>query len=225
VPTRPTVVVFDVNETLSDMAPMAQRFADVGAPQTLARLWFSNVLRDGFALTCAGASQPFATVADGVLRVLLEDVDLDRPTDDAVTHVLAGFAELPVHPDVPPGMRRLQEAGLRLVTLSNGAASVAEALLGRAGVSDRLEAMLSVQDAGAWKPHPSSYAYAAGTCGVEPHEMLLVAVHPWDVDGAVRAGLQSAWLNRSGGAYPEHLRPPTWTATSLTDLAAQLSSS
>ena len=44
---RPSVVVFDFNETLSDMEPMAQRFAHVGAPEHLAELWFATVLRDG----------------------------------------------------------------------------------------------------------------------------------------------------------------------------------
>jgi FMN phosphatase YigB (HAD superfamily) len=47
---RPIVIVFDVNETLSDMAPMARRFADVGAPELLAQVWFASLLRDGFAL-------------------------------------------------------------------------------------------------------------------------------------------------------------------------------
>nr|WP_254925633.1 MULTISPECIES: hypothetical protein [unclassified Rhodococcus (in: high G+C Gram-positive bacteria)] len=48
---RPRVIVFDVNETLSDMSPLSERFADVGAPNELASLWFASVLRDGFALT------------------------------------------------------------------------------------------------------------------------------------------------------------------------------
>ncbi len=50
---RPSVIVFDVNETLSDMAPLAARFADVGAPDLLAKVWFASVLRDGFALAAA----------------------------------------------------------------------------------------------------------------------------------------------------------------------------
>ncbi len=49
---RPSVIVFDVNETLSDMAPLARRFADVGAPELLAQVWFASLLRDGFALAC-----------------------------------------------------------------------------------------------------------------------------------------------------------------------------
>jgi len=64
----PSVIVFDVNETLSDISPMTQRFADVGAPEHLARLWFATLLRDGFALTAAGASRPFAELGVGALH-------------------------------------------------------------------------------------------------------------------------------------------------------------
>ena len=46
-PRRPTILVFDVNETLSDMSPMGQRFEDVGAPEHLAKTWFAGLLRDG----------------------------------------------------------------------------------------------------------------------------------------------------------------------------------
>ena len=68
---EPELVVFDVNETLSDMAPIAERFADLGVGGHLADVWFASLLRDGFALTAAGAPQPFATVAEGLLRVVL----------------------------------------------------------------------------------------------------------------------------------------------------------
>lgn len=58
--TSPSAIVVDVNETRSDMSPMAQRSADLGADATLAELWFASLLGDGFALTPAGASRPFA---------------------------------------------------------------------------------------------------------------------------------------------------------------------
>jgi 2-haloacid dehalogenase len=220
--TRPAVVVFDVNETLSDMSPMGQRFADLGAPPHLARLWFAQVLRDGFALTCAGATETFATLGREALRQVLERVPLDRDLDDATEHVMAGFTSLDPHPDVAPGVRALREAGLRLVTLSNGAASVAHGLLERAGLRTDFEALLSVEDAGVWKPAPGAYRYAARACGTQPHDLLLVAVHPWDIDGAARAGLATAWISRSGGSYPGCFTPPDATVASLTELAAQL---
>ena len=216
------VVVFDVNETLSDMAPMAGRFADVGAPRELAPLWFASVLRDGFALTAAGRSERFAAIADGVLRSLFAGLDLDRSLGDAVAHVMAGFMELPVHADVPPGVVGLADGGLRLVTLSNGAVAVAERLLATAGIRERVERCLSVDDAGVWKPDRRAYAYAAEACGADPARLLMVAVHPWDIDGAARAGLRTAWISRTGGLYPEHFRAPDVTVAGLAEIPARL---
>ncbi len=134
---RPELIVLDVNETLSDMAPLAQRFTDVGASPGLAATWFAQVLRDGFALTAVGANEPFARIATGVLRGALASLDLDRPLDEAVAWVMDGFGGLSVHPDVPDGLRALHSLGIRLITLSNGSASVADALLERAGVDER----------------------------------------------------------------------------------------
>ncbi|MCZ2815093.1 haloacid dehalogenase type II [Modestobacter sp. VKM Ac-2984] len=218
----PSLIVFDVNETLSDMSPMAQRFSDVGAPAHLAKLWFASLLRDGFALTAVGASRPFAELGADALRSVLHGIDLDRDVDAAVEHVLSGFMQLSVHPDVPDGVRALRASGRRLVTLTNGSAQVSEQLFSSAGIRDQFEALLSVEDAGIWKPARGAYEYAAQACGTDPADMLLVAVHPWDIDGAARAGLRTAWLDRAGTPYPHVFTPPSLRATGLTDLADQL---
>jgi len=105
------------------------------------------------------------------------------------------------------------------VTLSNGATSVADSLLTRAGVREELEQLLSVEAATSWKPAEASYRWAAERCGVALGDAMLVAVHPWDVDGAARAGMRTAWLDRSGNTYPSHFTAPELTATSLTHLA------
>jgi 2-haloacid dehalogenase len=215
-------VAFDVNETLSDMSAMAQRFADVGADPALAKTWFAGLLRDGFALTAAGTTERFATLGREGLHVVLDGVRLDRSIDEAADHVLGGFMSLDVHPDVVDGVRALAAGGLRLVTLSNGAASVAEGLLERAGIREQFEMLLSVEDAGVWKPAAASYEYAAKQCGIGLEAMLLVAVHPWDLEGASRAGAQTAWIRRAGSRYPAYFRPPDLTATGVDDLAAQL---
>jgi len=218
----PSVIVFDVNETLSDMSPMAERFTDVGAPAQLAKLWFATLLRDGFALTAAGASRPFAELAVDALRTVLHGVDIDRDLDAAIEHVMAGFGQLPVHPDVPDGIRALRALGRRLVTLTNGSTQVPEQLFTQAGIRDQFETLLSVEDAGIWKPARAAYGYAARTCGTDRADMLLVAVHPWDIDGASRAGLSTAWVSRAGADYPGHFRPPTHTVRALPELAALL---
>jgi 2-haloacid dehalogenase len=221
-PSRPSVIVFDVNETLSDMAPMTRRFADVGAPGLLARVWFASVLRDGFALTAAGDKETFSRLAHGALEAAFAGVSLNRPVAQAIDHVLTGFSDLGVHSDVPDGVRALREGGLHLVTLSNGSAGVADRLLAGAGIRDEFECLLSVEDADAWKPAPAAYAYAAAACGVPVDQMLLVAVHPWDIHGAHRAGMRTGWIARQAAPYPGFFSAPDLQAPDLVSLARQI---
>lgn len=217
---RPSLIVFDVNETLSDMSPIAARFDEVGLPGHLAATWFAALLRDGFALTVVGANPSFADLATDGLRTLLEKAGIDA--DDAIDHIMGGFAELPVHPDVVDGIRTLNEAGLRLVTLSNGATSVAQGLFERNGIGGCFERLLSVQDAPSWKPAAAAYHHALDTCEVEAADAMLVAVHPWDIHGAREAGLATAWINRSGSRHPQTMHRADLEVSSLTELARAL---
>jgi 2-haloacid dehalogenase len=220
---RPTVVLFDVNETLSDMEPLRARFVEVGAPQHLMETWFASTLRDGFALTAADAYGEFSDVAASTLSLMFTGIGgLNRDVDDAVEYVLSGFPELDVHPDVPDGVRKLHEAGIRLATLTNGSVQISESMLRRGGVLDFLERRMSVSEAGAWKPAAVPYRYAAEQCGVGLEQTALIAVHPWDTDGAQRAGLTSGWLNRKGLPYPQHFMSPDVTGPDLPAVADAL---
>jgi 2-haloacid dehalogenase len=216
----PQVVVFDVNETLSDMSAIRDRFEEVGAPGHLMPTWFAGVLRDGFALTAAGGYAGFGQVADAVLRGLLAgSPEWKGDLDTAVSYVLDGFAELGLHPDVPEGMRILRDAGVRLFTMTNGSAALTDRLLERAGLLDLVEARLDVSVPRVWKPAAAAYRYAVDRAGVPPGQAALVAVHPWDIDGAQRAGLVGAWLDRLGAPYPDVMTAPQVTAPDLTTLA------
>jgi len=220
----PRVIVFDVNETLSDMTPIRERFEDLGVDAHLVAPWFAGLLRDGFVLTITGENPAFADLAAASLRTTLHGLPGAGAHDmeAAVRHVMSGFMDLPLHPDVVPGVRALAGLGIRLVTLSNGSAAVAEGLFERNGISDAFDHVLSVEDAPAWKPAASAYQYALATCGVTAEEAMLVAVHPWDVHGAARAGLRTAYVDRTGAPWPEPLHPAEVTATSVTDLAHRL---
>jgi 2-haloacid dehalogenase len=219
---RPSVLVFDVNQTLSDLAPLADRFGEVGAPPALAEAWFAGVLRDGFALATTGESAPFAELAQAELEAVLRPARGQGGLADAVRHVLDGLGALDVRPDVVEAVPALRELGIELVTLSNGAKSVAEGLLTRAGIREAFGQLLSVEDAGVWKPARGAYDHALVACGVAAGDAMLVAVHPWDIHGAARAGLRTAWLNRGGATYPAHFAAPELAPDSLVALAAEL---
>lgn len=217
------VVVFDVNETLSDMAPLAHRFSEVGAGPHLLHVWFAALLRDGFALAAVGEQRPFADLGREGLRAVLHGVLPAADVEAAVEHVMSGFAGLGLHPDVADGVRALSDVGARLATLSNGGAAVAERLLSEAGLRDRFERVLTVEDAGIWKPAAGAYRYAAAELGVAPADLLMVAVHPWDLHGAAAAGLSTAWVNRDGRTWPATFRPPDHEVRTVGELVGVVS--
>ncbi|MEU3901825.1 haloacid dehalogenase type II [Streptomyces sp. NPDC045251] len=215
--------MFDVNETLSDMSPLQERFAEIGAPPHMFQLWFAGVLRDGFALTTAGAFADFSDVARAGLRALLSSVPgWSGDGEQAAAHVLDGLSCLAVHPDVPDGVRALHESGCRLVTMTNGSSQLSKRLLARAGLTDCFESHLDVGGPQRWKPAPAACQYVVEQAGVRPDEAVLVAVHPWDIDGARRAGLGGAWLCRNAAEYPQVMLPPTYTVDDLRALASAL---
>lgn len=216
------VVVFDVNETLSDLTDLTTRFTDLGLPPGAARAWFAGVLRDGFALAVHAEAERFVSIGASILRAMLPRETSEVDAKAAVDHVVGGFTGLDVHPDVAEGVRALRAKGLRLVTLSNGSAPIADSLLTRAGLRDDFDLLLSVDDAGVWKPAKEAYWYAATVCGTDLADMIMVAVHPWDLDGASRAGMATAWVNRSGVDYPDYFRAPTVSVAALPDLADAL---
>jgi len=216
---RPGVVVFDVNETLSDLAPMAQHFADVGAPGHLAATWFASVLRDGFALSLQRRAPAFLDLArQDLRRCLTGQAGLRSPVEEVVDAVLDTLSRLDVHPDVGEGIRALTDDGHRVTAFSNGSESATRGLLERAGVLDRMTRVLSVEPGNVWKPHPAAYARAAEALAAAPSSLTMVAAHPWDLDGASRARLRTAWLDRDGLPWPESFRAPDHRVTRLGEL-------
>lgn len=215
---RPRVVAFDVVETLMSLEPLRQRFTDVGLPGALLERWFDRLLRDGMALTLAGDYEPFPRVADAALRTLSRGT----VTDDEVTHVLSGFAELPAHPDAEPAMRLLADRGVTMVCLSNGAARTTRDFLRRTALDGYVDQVISVADVHSWKPPARVYHHALDRIGRPAEEVALVAVHAFDCHGAHRAGLTTGWAGRLEGEYATIFAPADVTGDDLVEVAGGL---
>ncbi|HLM06486.1 MAG TPA: HAD-IA family hydrolase [Blastococcus sp.] len=206
---RPEVVALDVNETLLDLAPVRAALVEAGQDGALLGAVFARTLLTGVAGAVTGTWFGFRAAFDAALAQL---TDLDEAARSGVADA---FLELAPHPDVEPALRRLAGAGVRVVTLSHGAPGVAEAGLERGGIAPLVERTLSSEVIRAWKPAREVYLWAAGTCGVAPDRLALVAAHGWDVQGAQRAGLTGAWFARSERSYPAVYDPPHVAADDL----------
>ena len=215
---QPTVIAFDVIETLFPLEPVRQRLIDAGLAGHLLELWFSRLLRDAFALVASGGYRPFADIASAALRSTAGS----SLSDEAVGTILAGFAELGPHPDVQPAVRLARDAGVRLVTLTNGSARNTATLLRRAGIKDDIEQVLSVDDVQRWKPAPEIYRHAATSTGVPPDRVALVAAHAWDTHGAHQAGLTTGWVARLEAEFPAIFAPPDVTGRDLVEVISGL---
>ncbi|QUH03489.1 haloacid dehalogenase type II [Saccharopolyspora erythraea] len=217
-PARPRVVAFDVVETLMSLEPLCGRFAEVGLAPELVPRWFDRTLRDGMALTLAGDYATFPEVGASALRTLAAG-SLD---EDAVAHVMGGFATLPAQPDAEPAMRVLSGAGITVVCLSNGTAETTTGFLERSGLSGYVEQVISVADVRSWKPPRRVYEYALELTGCSAGEVFLVAVHAFDCHGAKRAGLGAGWAGRLEGHYAEVFTPADVVGRDLVEVASRI---
>jgi 2-haloacid dehalogenase len=183
---------------------LRSRFVDVGRPGHEWELFFTRTLRDGMALTLAGRARPFAEVARAALRTTTGHV----LSEEALDHVLAGFRELPPHPDVEPALRALARARIPGYAFTHGAAEVASDALDRAGLRTYLRGVLSTEEIRSFKPPARAYNWACQQVDAPGDRVALVAVHSWDVHGAVRAGLVGGFATRLEGVVPDVVARP-----------------
>ena len=73
-----------------------------------------------------------------------------------------------------------------------------------AGIGELLDAILSVEEVGIFKPHPTVYQLALDRLGVSPQQIAFQSSNAWDVSGAAAFGLRTVWINRLG-MPPERL--------------------
>src|SRR4051812_40140269 len=173
---RPTIIAFDVIQTLFSLGTLRPRLADLGLQATALDLWFARILRDGFALAATGTFRPFPDVAAAALKAILAEHGLDHDTG-RISTVLNGFAELTLQPDVTAAVEQVRGEGFRIMALTNGSAQTTTTLLQRAGLLRHFEHVTSIDEVGHWKPRAEVYLHAAQTAGVEPSKLALVAAH------------------------------------------------
>jgi 2-haloacid dehalogenase len=215
---RPAVVLFDVFETILQMDALGSRFVEVGRPSHEWELFFTRTLRDGMALTLAGTPRPFGEVARAALRTTTGH----GLSEEALDHVLAGFAELPAHPDVELGFAALARADVPAYAFTHGSAAVAHRALERAGLRRHLRDVFSAEEIPSFKPPARVYDFACGRVGTPRERVALVAAHSWDVHGALRAGLVGGLATRLEGAVPDVVDRPHVAAERLDEVVELL---
>ena len=201
--------VFDAYGTLFDVHSAAARYrADLGdAADAFSQTWRDKQLQYTWLRSLMGREHhiDFWQLTADALDFALETHGFD---DEALRqNLLACYLELDAYPEVKEVLTRLKDGGLKTAILSNGSPDMLAAGVDNAGIAEVLDAVISVEDAGIFKPDPSVYGLAVEQLAVAPERIAFQSSNAWDANGAAAFGFRVAWVNRFG-ARPERLPGP-----------------
>lgn len=192
--------VFDAYGTLFDVSSAAAQAKDAlgGKWQPLAELWRAKQLQYTWLRSLAGRHADFWQVTGEALDFAMASLALDDPA--LRERLMQLYLSLGAYPEVGDTLTRLKAVGLKLAILSNGSPKMLSAAVDNAGIAKLLDAVLSVEDVGTYKPHPSVYRLAVDRLGVKADEICFVSSNGWDAFSARAFGLRVVWCNRFGQA-------------------------
>lgn len=166
----------------------------------VAELWRQKQLEYTFRLTVMERYEDFEQVTRKALDYALAAFE-HTLQEEQKQQVMAQYNDLERFPDVKPGLGHLQAMGYTMVVFSNGSPSMLEPLMKAAGLEKYFSGFVSVDEVRVYKPSPKVYQLAAQKLGRPIGEVRLISSNPFDVIGAMHAGMQAAWIDRSNGLF------------------------
>ena len=215
------VIVFDVNETLLDLSALDETFLKVFGAVEFKSRWFAQLLNLAMTATLTGHYRDFSSQGRAALALLAAKNGIDLG-EERIARIVDQMKYLRAHDDAEPALRQLKQADFRLAALTNSPPDVATVQLHNAGLAAYFESILSVDETGRFKPAPEPYRMAARRLGVETTDMRMVAVHDWDITGAMAAGCQGAYVMRGRYAFNPLVPQPDIVGPTLTEVAGAI---
>lgn len=218
-----TTIVFDAYGTLFDVNAAARQAAAEPAfpmltplwPQ-LAEDWRRKQLEYTWLRSLMGLHADFAQVTAEALDWALAAQGLGDPALRA--RLLALYDTLPAYAEVPAMLAGLKARGMATAILSNGTPGMLAAATGSARIGDWLDALISVEAAGIYKPAPRVYHLVLERFSCTPDQVLFVSSNGWDVAGASAFGFTTLWVNRAGIPQDRLPHGPAHIAADLTNI-------
>lgn len=188
--------LFDVNAAAQAAAREPEHAALQAVWPKLAFDWRRKQLEYSWLRAVADRHCDFWSVTEDGLDWALEAQGLTDPATRK--RLLELYWELAAFPEVPAMLAALKAAGKQTAILSNGSPAMLEAAVQSAVIGKQLDAVLSVESVGVFKPHAKVYDMVQDRFGCAREEVLFVSSNGWDIAGAADYGFRTAWVNRAG---------------------------
>ena len=188
--------IFDAYGTLFDYRSAASRCRDVLGENfdQVNALWREKQLQYSWLRAIQGRHVDFWQVTGEALDFALDTAAIADST--VRDRLMAMYLKLDAFPEVPDMLKRLNVAGLKTAILSNGSPEMLDAAVRNAGIGSLLDAVLSVEAVGVYKPHPKVYQYAIDQLGIKAGEIAFQSSNAWDAHAASLCGMRVIWCNR-----------------------------
>ena len=212
--------VFDAYGTLFDYASAAARCRDqLGDKlEPLTRLWRDKQLQYTWLRAAQGRHADFWQVTGDALDFSLETLGI---ADDALRRRLMElYLSLELFPEIESMLWKLKGKGMLIAILSNGTPAMLKSVVKANGIESFLDAVLSVEEVGVFKPHPKVYQLAVDKLGVPAHAVAFQSSNAWDIHAASAFGMRTVWCNRYGQKAERLPGKPDHTVSSLASLPA-----
>lgn len=196
--------VFDAYGTVFDFGSAAARCRDQLGDRVaaLTALWRDKQLQYTWLRALQRRHADFWTVTGDALDYALETLGIATP--ELRERLMNLYLNLQAFPEVPATLRALKERGYVTAILSNGSPAMLEAAVQAAGLAPMLDAVLSVEEVGVFKPDPHVYQLAVDRLGVPAEAICFQSSNGWDAYAASAFGMRVVWCNRYG-QRPERL--------------------
>lgn len=218
-----TTCVFDAYGTLFDVAAAAREAAAEPGREAFAAKWAAvaetwrlKQLQYTWLRATGGVHTDFWQVTGDGLDYALEAHDLTDP--DLRARLMQLYWQLSAYAEVPAMLQALKVGGMNTAILSNGSPAMLNGAVESAGIGGVLDAVLSVETLGVFKPHRSVYGMIGAHFGCTPGEVLFVSSNCWDACFAAAQGFTVAWANRKGEPMERLPFQPTHVLSDLTDI-------
>jgi 2-haloacid dehalogenase len=132
--------------------------------------------------------------------------------------LMNAYLSLDAYPEVPEVLSILKERGFRLAILSNGTPVMLDAAIKNSGIEHLIDANLSIEEVGIFKPDPKVYQLAVDNLSVQPREIIFQSSNAWDAAGASAFGFNVAWVNRFGQSRERLPGKPDFEINTLREL-------
>jgi len=214
-------VFFDINETLLNLSLLKENFDKYFDDDYVLKYWFMKLLHTSTVVGSMDEYKNFSELAEVVLENIFYE-DAKELTKEIKAEILGSFRKLPAYDDVSQALNILRKNHIKVIAVSNSSLKMLKEQLTNAGIIDLFHTYYSVDSIQKYKPFKDIYQYVAHKENIVTNDIVMVASHDWDLFGAKKAGLTTAYIQRKKEIYNPYYTQADISKNNLIELVHEI---